>query len=586
MNKADVELLLKKFESSKLLYNTSQLSPPYNIFEGLEGYIVIEEREVLLRVVLPPSFPLELPLIFLGDYKSQEQVLPHVASFEQVCFQEDEGIILDSNRPLDLIEWSIDRAVEVVRAGLRKENLHDFVEEFEVYWGYLEGEVIMNFFDPTAQSRELLLMHNTKDKVKCIAESNQYVTDFWRLKQVWDKTVVYTATYVVLPSSTVVTPPLNRSFWSVEELQVIAESALEAMTGKQRRSLFENKKSKNGYILFALPRSSSGYSLFGIQYQSENGSHPLAISGKDAPIRMKPFNIKHCEKSYLVPRGGGRKDLSSKKVLLIGCGSVGGHVAHELVRSGVLNLTLVDNDKLALENTFRHVLGKSKFGKNKAIALEEELSQKYPYVKVSSIDTKAEEAISEHKINLQDYDLMIVAIGSPTVELWLNEQLFLIERKVPAVFTWLEPLGIGGHALVVSPSHKGCFKCLYTTENGDFHLVNRASFAAPGQNFSLSLTGCNNLFTPYGSLDASRTAGLAVKAAIKVLDNKLDSSELSSWKGEADDFLLQGFQLSDRYSLSEESLKIQRRLFAHQNCPTCGTLNVQKRQTGADVTNF
>jgi len=570
MNKAEVEVWREAISDSMLLYNIKQLSTPYDSAHGFEGNVRIEEKEVLLKVVLPPSFPLELPIILLDGYKKLGQALPHIASFEQVCFQEAEGIIMDSSRPLHIIDWAINRAIEVIRVGLKKENLQDFVEEFEVYWEYLNGETIMNLFNPKTQSGNLVLLHNTKRKVKIIAETQNEIFDFWGLKQVWDKTVIYSATYVVLPATTVITPPILGTFWSLEELQANVKPAKDAMPGKQKRSLFNNKRSKNGFILFALPRSSGGYSLFGVQYMSEEGIHPLATDHKGAHIRLKPFTVKHCEKSYLVPRGGGNKNLSSKKVLLVGCGSVGGHIAHELIRSGVLNLTLIDHDKLALENTFRHVLGKSQVGKNKAKAVEEELFLKYPFVKVNSIDMHVEEAVNKSKISLQDFDLIVVAIGSPTVEMWINEQLYLIKHELPAIFTWLEPLGIGGHALVVTPKSKGCFKCLYTSENEDFYLVNRASFAASGQRFSMSLTGCNNLFTPYGSLDASRTAGIAVKAAINVLNGKTTKSELISWKGEAEEFLHQGFQLSNRYSLSEEQLKAQRCSFAPQDCSICG----------------
>jgi tRNA A37 threonylcarbamoyladenosine dehydratase len=52
--------------------------------------------------------------------------------------------------------------------------------------------------------------------------------------------------------------------------------------------------------------------------------------------------------------------------LLIGCGSLGGYVAHLLSRAGVGRLTLTDNDCLGWENLGRHILGASSIGRWKA----------------------------------------------------------------------------------------------------------------------------------------------------------------------------------------------------------------------------
>jgi molybdopterin/thiamine biosynthesis adenylyltransferase len=262
-------------------------------------------------------------------------------------------------------------------------------------------------------------------------------------------------------------------------------------------------------------------------------------------------------------------NLSTKKVLLIGCGSVGGLTAYELVRSGILNLTLVDPDKFTLENTYRHVMGNSKLNKYKASALKEDMLHKYPYLSCNAINRTIEDAIEMESLILGDFDLIVVAIGTPTTELWLNELIQKQYKNLTAIYTWLEPLGIGGHTLLVTPTLKGCFECLYSSEDEESYLFNRASFAAPGQQFASSLTGCNNLFTPYGSLDASSTAAMAVKTALRFLLGKEKQSALYSWKGESEEFLANGFVLSDRYSLSQEQLNEHCYSFTVDSCKVC-----------------
>lgn len=58
-----------------------------------------------------------------------------------------------------------------------------------------------------------------------------------------------------------------------------------------------------------------------------------------------------------MPRSGAAVDLGDRHILVVGCGSVGGHAAVGLAYAGVGSLTLVDPDTLEPENAFRHAAG-------------------------------------------------------------------------------------------------------------------------------------------------------------------------------------------------------------------------------------
>src|SRR5690606_36021745 len=101
--------------------------------------------------------------------------------------------------------------------------------------------------------------------------------------------------------------------------------------------------------------------------------------------------------------------------------------------------------------------------------------------------------------------------------------------------TWLEPLGIGGHVFVETSAHdgmRGCLRCLYTHEEKDV-LHNRADCAAHDQAFVREAGGCGGSFTPFTSLDATKTAELAARVVIDVLQAKRPGAVLRSWKGDA-----------------------------------------------------
>ena len=218
---------------------------------------------------------------------------------------------------------------------------------------------------------------------------------------------------------------------------------------------------------------------------------------------------------------------------------------------------------------FRHVLGRSAVGQAKVKALARELDLKLPYLEIAPVVMRADSAMEDGRLDLSSMDLVLVTIGETTTSRWLNARLHA--SRTPVVFTWLEPLGIGGHALATNIGDgPGCYECLFRTESGEENLDNGADFAAPGQRFARDLTGCAAQFTPYGSLDAHRTAEMAVRLAISALVDGTTDHVLKSWKGDAREFARQGFRLTERYGADERLLLQGTTTYARKTCPTCG----------------
>jgi molybdopterin-synthase adenylyltransferase len=200
-----------------------------------------------------------------------------------------------------------------------------------------------------------------------------------------------------------------------------------------------------------------------------------------------------------------------------------------------------------------------------------------PYAQVEIVPSTIEEAHTTGKVMLADYDLIVSALGNPTAELALNARVRELDDGPPLVFAWLEPLGIGGHALLTGSGRTpGCFACLYAPpDKAVAALHNRASFAAPGQPFHRSLVGCGNVYTPYGSLDAAQTAQIAARLALDVLTGRDQRSRLRSWKGDSQAFLAEGFQIAARYELTADQLASQETHYPSPRCPVCGATEQQ-----------
>ena len=90
---------------------------------------------------------------------------------------------------------------------------------------------------------------------------------------------------------------------------------------------------------------------------------------------------------------------TNKKILVIGCGSIGGYLIWELVKSGFEDLMIVDDDLLSEENIFRHLLGMEYVSKYKCVAIEEYIRKNIPEVSIKSLAEKCEEAVLEGNID-------------------------------------------------------------------------------------------------------------------------------------------------------------------------------------------
>ena len=106
------------------------------------------------------------------------------------------------------------------------------------------------------------------------------------------------------------------------------------------------------------------------------------------------------------------KTLLSKKVLIIGVGGVGQHVATYLVTNGIENITLVDFDKVEISNLNRQILLCEKdIGRYKVDLVKEALKAKNKDAHIEAINTKLDLSnVSE--IITSKYDVVVDALDN------------------------------------------------------------------------------------------------------------------------------------------------------------------------------
>ena len=113
------------------------------------------------------------------------------------------------------------------------------------------------------------------------------------------------------------------------------------------------------------------------------------------------------------------KILSTKKVVLIGLGGLGGHLANGLARLGINSLYLVDYDKYSITNLNRQLFSNyENLNKFKAEVVEKELRKINPYCLIY-YETQRIQKI-DYSI-FKNYDFIIDAVDNIETKLYIEE---------------------------------------------------------------------------------------------------------------------------------------------------------------------
>ncbi|WP_430688255.1 ThiF family adenylyltransferase [Leptolyngbya sp. AN03gr2] len=534
-----------------------------DVIAAIAGKIDLAGKTVELCVGIQASFPRSLPIIYLMP-PDAFGMIPHLEEDGYICYIQPEGLLLNAADPVGILVDAVEKAIAVLEAGISGENHLDFMDELPVYWEKIAQQTLPGFLTPNDKPRRVYIYSN-KGSDQLIADSIEAVEAFFNRKERALRWMSRrSALYVPLKQGSFMIPPRSKALWQPKDINRFISSNL---SQKNRKIFARLRRKSQDFIILGVPRPSGGRTLIGIDFATLQKQSRIQAGVMSLP---KPITIERYDSDYLLPRGGGQPDLTAFRVLLIGCGAVGGYVAQNLVQAGIRHLTLLDPEVFSRENIYRHYLGGSALEQPKVTAIKYDLERKIPYLTISAIQSSIEEAIQQNLVDWCNFDLVVVAIGNPTVELYLNQHFHQQKKTLLATFTWLEPYGIGGHALLTQTGQAGCLKCLFNdASDPDYPLHNRSAFAAHGQSFDKDDLGCGRSYMPFSAMDAQTTAATAVRLSISGLLNQEPGNSLSSWKGDSHAFIQAGFKFSPRYQQTTEQLHENRYSYVNDDCPVC-----------------
>jgi hypothetical protein len=448
----------------------------------------------------------ELPKVFLVNH---HQHLAHVGYNSVVCVNDGQGLSIDQARQADTVAETVMSALALLEQsaeGLKHGN-DEFYNELEGYWTGLPNVVagrtcaeiderdrfIVSYFD-----------HARLTPTWYFVEHRGNIPPEFNVSKLAAMPALYFALDEAVP------PPRPGSELDTTYVAELLSRLTAPQQALWHRLSSSSAKTKSRLValLLSVPRAAGGRSLIGMSFSVRGGK--VETHRGATPIAM----FRHTA-TYMRQRGGASTALGSRHVAVIGCGSVGSEVADALATSGVGFLTLVDPEALSEDNVFRHVLGRTHVTQAKVYGLKDELMAKYPGLQVLPIANGARTWLAQS--DLKNVDGIVFALGMPTLERDLAKHLRESGRDVPLVHTWLEPLDLGGHSVLVRSAGEGCLECIFRDDEGVSTLVPQTAFLAPGQKVSRSLTGCASFFVPYGAIQSRRTALLAAEQMLSAL---------------------------------------------------------------------
>ncbi len=497
--------------------------------------------------------------------------LAHVNHTGIVCVTDKVGLSIDPINAGAVVSAALTDALVQLDKSLTDERAGEFsalLDEFEGYWLSLPGHRTVDVHlavDEQLRPVTAVLLAKTPS---CVAFTERHI----------EKHPAYAGLrrYQSMPRTQALYIPLVKAFLppsptrslSAEMVRAWVTDGLDPASRPELEKWLRSwSRVTSAYLLFSQPKPGGGRAVFGIEFQTKRSiKHPLLVEG--ASWSLRPLQGKRHTAEVLRPRGGASSSLANKHMAVVGCGAVGSRVAELLVLSGVGELTLVDPEVLDPDNLFRHVLGGESCGVYKARALAEALVRRLPEVKCNPVMETLEEWANHLPPSL---DGVVLALGAPHLErAFVRASRHLENFKMPIVTTWLEAVGLGGHAQLSKAGAAGCLECLYTHIDGTSSQVPKIAYVKPGQTVSRTLTSCVGSFTSFSALDATQTAILATRLMVRELAEE-ECASYDAWKGSDREAKAAGIRTTPWYQgLDNAAVAKAATEYSRVPCGVCG----------------
>ena len=567
----DIKELFSEYEFDQL---KKDQFPQKTLIAAWKGSINCAGHKIDIIIGIPPSFPDELPKIYLTrDFKFSP--VPHVDNNRFVCTFNPNVIDLFSERPKDIVVETIENARAIISDGILGKNKIDFEDEFLAYWS--DGEI-------TGKLYSILTIHNSVTKIKLASikannidgmiagdseeEIRKYIQNFK------PKSIIDFQDGLFIPLGPPPEPPfptINKDIFSLlrSRDKNLAKTVIDFLINHKYKGVFIFSVNINNKVALAAWYHSPPSMKF-----LTKGFRPNKVAKNILMSRLSSKKIIRCsverlESERLYKRiGQDFSEMRTKKVCLIGCGSIGSNIAMHLVKSGIEELILIDDEILLPENVYRHVCGINEVDQHKSKALSKKIASHFPHITTVPYTSSFHGAVLKDPTFLHSSNLIISATGNTSLERRLNHMQLTSDNFTPLLFTWIEPYGVACHAVLISNKNEGCFECCLDRQTLEFkYSVGKYN---KGDNL-IQETGCQTAFSPYSAIHSDLASIIATKLVLSFFNGEIHKSKRSVLINDIQILENNNIQMNPIYKNVPPNTMYEYSIERQPSCPCCGS---------------
>lgn len=504
------------------------LAAPQGAAAAYEGTLNFRGMRVAVRLVIPDwDFVARPEVLLLERPKGLEGYRPHLGLGRSLCYVDRESVHMDRYQPAEVIGRCLASAEELIEEIAGDRRRLDLQGEFLANWraGVFtpfmlwkgnpeDGASLLGALDVDLPHRKNLIVvtddigrtHKTLSAIQAHLKSEE------------DGCVCYLKTPL--------TPRFDPDHWPPRRLKDVliwlenwAPALRNALLGKLE-SVWTRERELL-IVVFSTPAGRFGFTMK-VAYSNHSERRRLAKKRTDRRHRILGQNpviermvLHDLSPAHIHGRNQeAQETLAGRRIVLVGCGSVGGYLASFLARLGAGSsggmLKLYDTQALMSENVGRHVLSMKDLYRNKAEATADLIKREFPYLDVLPRKVDATQAG-----DVFDAELVIDASGSTAISSMLNAKH--VERlragaKEVLLYTWVEGRGEAARGLLVDGLKHMCFDCQFIRQVGQV-IRDRFDLVKGDRHTGRSYPGDCASYMPFAVSAATTAAGLALDMA-------------------------------------------------------------------------
>ena len=477
------------------------------------GPLQVGSKSVSVQVEFSDLELQHLPIIRLLDRPTWvPTTCNHVDARNIVCYAVSGIAFIDRYHADRQILHCLDCAARTLNDIRHGNVLGDIDQEFGYYW---QGEPVLVDAEQyeSQQTLDVARLKLADRKIEILIDPQQDA-----LKKYAAYSPVKQALQAAILMPTTRTPPAEGLHWPPTTLQEFLKGLL-AHTPELARSLRGTLGGLNGLrVRRVLLVFQAEPVWFGVGFKLPPAvaqvefrrakSFVDALEKRSPRLKLDRYTPIRIDSDYLVRRNlrEGEEALFGKRVILAGCGAIGGHLAHALARAGAGfgsgTLYLVDPDHLRPGNLGRHRLGFEGLLLPKAECTAVDLKGALPGIDVRPVIG------SVLDLNLGEFDLVLDATGEEQLSEALNGR-FVAGQSAPVIFSWIVGNGLAVQSFTLSSKKQGCFRCWKS------HGTLSAFAPAKREQTEFRIgRGCDDPFVPFNGASPLLAAGLALQAVL------------------------------------------------------------------------